>query len=498
MKGAAVMAKTLWWKGKAARAVAGICLLVLTLSAWAAGCGKKDDKKSPQVLQDGQAQKTDSETGSEGKETDMGNQDVENGEGENQGMAEFENHFEQASAALRADYEALTVLGADAVRGNLYLAAKGENGSAITWESSDPAVISDREQPQEGYDAVPAGVVVRQAQDVKVALYAWLTLDGVTLRKDFEVTVLAKPEEAEYTEYLFSYFVGNGINQENIFFATSEDGFTWKDTNKGQPVLTTELGTTGIRDPFLLRSVEGDRFFIIATDLCIAKDGDWGKAQRAGSQSIFIWESLDLVNWSKPRLVKVNSDAAGCTWAPEAFYDELTGEYLVFWASRVATDNYAKQRIYYVKTRDFYNFTEPEVWIDYPFSVIDTTVVRDGSTYYRFTKYEDKSRIIMERADRLLGEWAEVESESLSAQEGVEGPGCFALHEKDQVDGNRFCLLLDHFVGSGYYMMITKDLETAEFERKRGYSLPQKRPRHGTVIPVTRQEYERIVEKYNQ
>ena len=130
--------------------------------------------------------------------------------------------------------------------------------------------------------------------------------------------------------------------------------------------------------------------------------------------------------------------------------------------------------------------------------MIDTTVVRDGSTYYRFTKYEDKSRIIMERADRLLGEWAEVESDSLRAQEGVEGPGCFALHEKDQVDGNRFCLLLDHFVGSGYYMMITKDLETAEFERKRGYSLPQKRPRHGTVIPVTRQEYERIVEKYNQ
>lgn len=492
------MAKTLWGKKKSVRAVAGILLLVLALSAGTAGCGKENDPKSPQIPQDGQTQKTDSDTDSEGKDTDMGNQDMEHKENENQGASEFENHFEQASAALRADYEALFVRAADAVRGNLYLAAEGENGSKITWESSDPLVISDKEQPREDYDAAPAGVVVRQAQDVKVTLYAYLAMDGVTLRKDFEVTVLARQEEAEYTDYLFSYFVGNGVNQENIFFATSEDGFTWRDTNKGQPVLTTELGTTGIRDPFLLRSAEGDRFFIIATDLCIAKDGDWGKAQRAGSQSIFIWESLDLVNWSEPRLVKVNSSAAGCTWAPEAFYDELTGEYLVFWASRVATDNHDKQRIYYVKTRDFYNFTKPKVWIDYPFSVIDTTVIRDGSTYYRFTKYEDKSRIIMERADRLLGEWTEVASETLSAQEGVEGPCCFALHEKDQVDGNRFCLLLDHFVGSGYYMMITKDLETAEFERKKGYSLPQKRPRHGTVIPVTRQEYERIVQKYNQ
>ncbi|MDE7060856.1 MAG: hypothetical protein K2O71_04580, partial [Lachnospiraceae bacterium] len=63
--------------------------------------------------------------------------------------------------------------------------------------------------------------------------------------------------------------------------------------------------------------------------------------------------------------------------------------------------------------------------------------------------------------------------------------------------GNRFCLLLDHFVGSGYYMMVTKDLKTAEFEREENYCLPQKRPHHGTVIPVTRKEYEAVVAHYN-
>mgnify|MGYP002508627035 CR=1 FL=1 len=93
-------------------------------------------------------------------------------------------------------------------------------------------------------------------------------------------------------------------------------------------------------------SGSGDRFFLIATDLCIAADGDWWKAQTEGSRSIMIWESEDLVHWSEQRMVEVNKKTAGCTWAPEAYYDEVTGEYLVFWASRVSSDGYARQRVY--------------------------------------------------------------------------------------------------------------------------------------------------------
>src|SRR5690606_32969274 len=108
-------------------------------------------------------------------------------------------------------------------------------------------------------------------------------------------------------------------------------------------------------------SKEGDKFYMIATDLRIATDGDWWKAQSNGSKSIMIWESYDLVHWSKQREVPINSKTAGCTWAPEAFYDDITGEYIVFWASRVLSDNYSKQRVYYAKTRDFYTFTKAKV-----------------------------------------------------------------------------------------------------------------------------------------
>lgn len=300
----------------------------------------------------------------------------------------------------------------------------------------------------------------------------------------------------EYNNYLFVYFTGNGKGQESIFFSVSQDGFTWKELNLKQPVLKSELGTTGVRDPFIIRSAEGDKYFLIATDLCIAKDGDWWKAQSAGSTSIMIWESEDLVNWSQQREAVVNFDTAGCTWAPEAYYNKELGEYMVFWASRTMGDGYAKQRIFYVTTKDFTEFSKPQVWIDYPYSVIDATIIEEDGVYYRFLKYEDESRIILERADSLLGDWTLVSSESLDAQAGVEGPACFKLHPEDVVDNQNYALLLDNYGGSGYYMLMSESLSSGEFVKKKGYSLPSKKPRHGTVISITEEEYNALIEKY--
>ena len=60
----------------------------------------------------------------------------------------------------------------------------------------------------------------------------------------------------------------------------------------------------GLRDPFLIRSPEGDRFFLIATDLSIGRNGDWDRSQRTGSKYLEIWESTDLINWSEQRHVQ--------------------------------------------------------------------------------------------------------------------------------------------------------------------------------------------------
>ena len=140
-----------------------------------------------------------------------------------------------------------------------------------------------------------------------------------------------------------------------------------------------------MRDPFILRSHEGDKFYLIATDLSIYYNGDWGRAQTAGSNSLMVWESTDLVNWSEQRMVEVSADiGAGCTWAPEATYDKETGEYVVYWASKTPDDNYSKQRIWYAKTRDFYSFTEAQVMIDNADTTIDTTILKENGWYYRY------------------------------------------------------------------------------------------------------------------
>ena len=301
--------------------------------------------------------------------------------------------------------------------------------------------------------------------------------------------------EPEYNNYLFAYFVGEGEGGEAIYFAVSEEGYNWSELNGGRSVLQSALGTTGLRDPYLMRSEDGDKFYLIATDLCINKDGDWWKAQTAGSKSVMFWESDDLISWSEQKMLAINNKTAGCTWAPECYYNAETEEYMIFWASRTRNDGFAQQRIFYTTTKDFVEFAKPKVWINYPYSTIDTTIIEEDGTYYRFTKYEDKARIIMERADSLLGEWTEVESLILDVQAGVEGPTCFEFHEEDIVDGQRFALLLDNFGGAGYYMLTTDSLADGEFQKVKGYSLP-KRPRHGTVIRITDEEYAALVETY--
>lgn len=62
-----------------------------------------------------------------------------------------------------------------------------------------------------------------------------------------------------------------------------------------------------MRDPYLVRSPEGDTVYLIATELSIHNRGGWGAATATtnGSTNLIVWESHDFVNWSEPRAVDV-------------------------------------------------------------------------------------------------------------------------------------------------------------------------------------------------
>ena len=314
----------------------------------------------------------------------------------------------------------------------------------------------------------------------------------------------------KYSAYLFAYFKGERRPQgEQVYFAVSKDGFHWTDLNSGKPILISTLGEKGIRDPFIIRSHDGSKFYLIGTDLKIYGSYDWNRAQVDSSQSIMIWESSDLINWSEQRMVRVAPEGAGCTFAPEAIYNDKTEEYVIFWSSTIPKKDDKLHRVYFTTTKDFVNFEKAKIWIELKnqngnlISVIDADVIKVGDMYYRFIKNESHEAhkegmpktgryVIMEKSNDLFGDWEEISSK-MSQIKYVEGPAIFKMNNKE-----KWILFLDSFTRSGYFPLVSKDLDSGIFRKVNSnrYSLPSVM-RHGSVISLTEDEYKAVTNRYS-
>ena len=353
--------------------------------------------------------------------------------------------------------EISVVNASEGVYGNIYLPEE-VNGAKITWWSSNEFVIYPRD-----HDDVAAGEVDRPSEDTVITLKAKIEKDGVATK--YEQDVLVKgldyiPEDEDYEAYLFGHFVGESHGEgpqnmsghptgEQIYFALADvgEGLHFKDMNGStmsnlKPVLESNVGELGVRDPFMLRSPEGDTFYLIATDLSVYTRGGWGnnagQATKTGSHSITLWESHDLVNWTEPRLIEVARKDAGMAWAPEMIYCEETGEYMIFFSSTILDDVSKgtsaniiwRDCVYYTTTRDFVHFGETKRFIpgtDYQADVtsrnesernalnndqrkvIDGSVMKIGDYYYSACKdggnNEDGGGIRIMRTESLLPEY---------------------------------------------------------------------------------------------
>ncbi len=412
----------------------------------------------------------------------------------------------------------------DNVKGNITLPSE-KDGVSIAWTSSDDNIITSTE-----VDGKPAGVVTRGESDQKVTLTAVFSKDGQdSVTKTYEVTVKAKAQEVsedDYVGYLFVHFIGNeaAASHEQTYFSISEDGLNWSELNGGNAVLTSDIGESGLRDHFIARAPEGDKYYMIATDLSIYHNaGNWAGAGGSGSHGIVVWESDDLVNWSEPWIAEIAPENAGCTWAPEFIYDESTGEYVVYWsATSIELDEngeiaqeYENHTIYYAKTRDFRTFTDAQVYHSggkqedgTPIKVIDSTMIENDGTYYRYTKNEMNGTIMVDKSDAILGTFTEIDSDTLSSDVpatvgAVEGPIIFKMNEKTEDGKDQWCLMVDRFArGQGYYPLITTDLDSGEFTMLSDdeFSMPTDvhKYRHGYVMPVTAAEYDALQRTYGK
>lgn len=315
--------------------------------------------------------------------------------------------------------------------------------------------------------------------------------------------------QPQYAGYLFTYFTGEGAaDGEQVYFALSQGNnpLSWQVLNAGAPVLRSTLGTTGVRDPFIIASPARDRFYLIATDLKIFGNGDWDAAQRHGSRSILVWESVDLVTWTDHRLVRVAPDNAGNAWAPEAFYDTSIGAYVVFWASKLyAADDpdhtgNTYHRMMYATTQDFRTFSQPQIWNDRGYSVIDSTVIREGDTYYRFTKDERSNSpgapcgkfVLAETSSQLRSTSWSLLAECIGQGTISQGEGPLVFRSNTE---QKWYLFIDEFGGRGYLPFETTNLATGQWTPSPQPSLPAS-PRHGTVLPVTAADYQRLSQAF--
>ena len=425
----------------------------------------------------------------------------------------------------------------DGVYGNVYL-PETLDGAKLTWWSSDPTIIN----PKWYGDAAP-GVVNRPNKDTEVTLMAKIEKDSNTTKYEQKVTVKAAASEIEdedYEAYLFGHFIGEGTGTtvngekiatgEQIFFALADvgQGLHFKDMNGStsnnlKPVLVSDVGECGVRDPFMCRSPEGDTFYLIATDLSVYVRGGWnnnaGQATKTGSHSIILWESHDLVNWTHSRQIPVAREDAGMAWAPEMIFCEETGEYYIFFSSTVL-DDYSKGAdakilerdcVYYTTTRDFQHFGETKKFIsntkyqsdvtsrnerdndainnDYR-KVIDGSAIKIGDYYYSACKdggnNEDGGGIRIQRTASLIPEeqerpdgefeeavqWEFVQNladvgfqfQSRNADNKCfEGPEWFFYNKDDRKDPNvpEIGLMADFYANTsvGYVPWATTDVE---------------------------------------
>ncbi len=316
---------------------------------------------------------------------------------------------------------------------------------------------------------------------------------------------LATPQRAAAADpgYLMTHFIGEGSNGQQIYFSYSTDGLNWTDLNGGGITLRSPVGTKGVRDPALVRSPGGDKYWIIATDLCIGCGQNWEAAVYNGSRNLVVWESTDLINWSEPWLLNV----AGAipdgrnAWAPEATWDPETNAYVLYWATNKPVNGVKKHRIYYARTSDFRTITTPQIYIERPGmqEIIDTQIVEmpAGVGDYRYVRASGDGQITLEGSNSILGTWTNLGNLSGIGLTGAQVEGPMWMKFRDR---NEWALYLDQYSSGRGYMPVTTTNPSAsgtyQVPASGSYNMGVNKKRHGSILNLTAAEESRVLARW--
>lgn len=291
------------------------------------------------------------------------------------------------------------------------------------------------------------------------------------------------------SKYLFCHFVGNGENQERIHFAVSKDGFNFRPLNNNEPVIIQTKGKKCVRDPYILKGEDGN-YYIIGTDMR-CEEG-W-----TSNHALVTWKSADLVNWTDETIIDIrdfggeyaNTNRA---WAPQAIWDKSRGSYMVYWANSTAENDIAA--MYYAYTDDFRTMTKPELLYERKgIQTIDGDIVynEENGYFYLYFKHDEDQTIAYVKSKSLNGPYEDNSVVVSLSKHGVEGSSMYKLSGSDT-----WIMIMDEYGTGNFFMQTTKDMENFTAVDPDKYSFDGVRPRHGSVVAISDDDYNRLVEAF--
>lgn len=317
-------------------------------------------------------------------------------------------------------------------------------------------------------------------------------------------------EEKEPGAYLFVFF---SDHTHSIFMATSHDGYTFTAVNDGQPVIAgdTIAEQRGVRDPHIYRGFDG-AFYLCMTDLHIfakrekLRDTEWerDKVQYGwgNNRSLILMKSFDLIHWTRSN---VRIDKAfpekygdiGCAWAPESIYDSRAGKMMIYFTMRIGN---GKTKLYYAYTNDNFTklVTEPKILFEYPNQDVqildaDITPLPDGRYCMMYVSQDGISGIKMALSDSIHSgyqydsRWIDFEEKS-----------CEAPNVWKRIGENKWVVMYDIFGINPHNFGFVETVDFVNFKHLGRFNegvmkaINFKSPKHGSVIPITKKEAERL------
>lgn len=275
------------------------------------------------------------------------------------------------------------------------------------------------------------------------------------------------------TVYLTSFFrEPNG--RRGVHLAWSNDGFVWDEIGDREHtwLKSNIYPYDAMRDPFLTQDKNGIFHLIWTTE--------WS------SQGIGYSSSTDLINWTNPKWLGVMEWEPKTlnTWAPELFYDDKNGVWVIFWSSTIK-DKFSfcesalgrNHRIYYTTTKDFVSFAETKLLFDPGYTVIDATMAKIDEKIYMFFKNETRvgKTIHYVTSDTPYGPWSAVSNAISEKGKMVEGPSVLIADDKVFI----YC---DYFKDHIYGASMTTDMKEWQIVTDK-ISMPDKF-RHASMLSV--------------